>query len=370
VARDIVVSAFASTSYQPWEGFADAPKVIDVAGIGSDVFMGSTDTERKPRESWGGKPFAREAEMFRARGGGSVLSGLLKTRAPGIEPRRIALVGFSAGNTFLSSVLKNPADAELLDTVLAIDGMTYSKDWRGNPVGFEHWISFARKASGMDRMQSADNPYKGPLLVVSYTDIVSGSPKLASSTREAARHLMWATDQAYWPKANQVSQSILDAQGQKQAEVVARLHASSRQIPLPLEIRGGNPPTTKTWPTAPYPNSVGYLGNYWSLGWGGQSGPDHIFQAHQCQQMLFRSFLIPRWNSRSENVAGLGVGPDGLGALGATYTGDVAWTTPGAQQPGGGLVLPGAVDTGVAWWKLGLMGAAGFVLGKALIDRM
>lgn len=371
MARDIVISAFASSEkYQPWDEFEDKPKVIALAGIGSNQYMGPGDTQRKPREPWGGKPFSREAAMYRARGGGSVLRGLLKSQAAGIEPRRIALIGFSAGNTFLSSVLKDEADSELIDTVLAIDGMTYSKDWKGNPVGFDHWVRFARRASGMDRMQSAANPYKGPLMVVSYTDIVSNAPKLASSTKEAARHLMWRTDQEYWPKAQQVSQGILDEQGRKQSEVKNRLRAASRQVPMPLKITGGNPRTTKTWPTPPYPNSVGYLGNYWSLGWGGTTGPDHIFQAGVCQQMLFRSFLIPRWNARSENVAGLGLQPDGLGALGATYSGDVAWTTPAQAQPGGGLVRPGAIDTGVAWWKLGLIGAMGFLAGKTLIDRI
>lgn len=364
-----MISCFASTKkYQPWGEFRDKPKVIDVSGIGSNQYMGPNDTERKPREAWGGKPFSREAAMFAAKGGGSILQGLLKSRAPGITPRRIALIGFSAGNTFLSAVLKNSADAELLDTVIALDGMTYPKDYSGNAVGFDHWINFAKRASGMDRMQSAANPYLGPLLVVSYTDIVSASPSRVSSTREAARYLLDVTDKAYWPQARSVPADVLDLQSSKQLEVKARLGASCAQVPLPLRIKGGNPPTTKEWTSPPYPNDIGYLGNSWFLGWGGTQGPDHIFQAHQCQKILFRTFLMPRWNARSEAVAGLGVNPDGLGAV--YNESRIEWETPQAQQAGGGIVQQGALDTGVSLWKMGLVAGGAFWVGRKLIDSI
>lgn len=375
MSRDIIVSCFASSAeWQPFGEFEDKPHVIDVGGIGSDTWMGPRDTARKPREPWGGKPFSREAARYAQRAGGSVLRGLLQSRARGIEPRRVALVGFSAGNTFLSQVLKDPAAAELVDTVLSLDGMTYSKDWRGNPVGFDHWVRFGKRAAGVQRMQSASNPYKGPLMVVSHTDIVSGAPKRASSTGDAAAYLLRSVNGAYWAAASQVSPRVLDAQGVKQQEVLARLRAACNQIPLPLVIRGGNPPTTRTWTRAPYPVDMGYLGNLWTLRWGGRQGPDHIFQAHQAQQALLRTYLIPRWNARSDAVAGLGASPDGLGlwAVGETPTPGVAvdWTTPAAQQPGGGLVRPGAVQTGAAYWQMALVAGLGVVAGKVLIDHL
>lgn len=367
MARDVIISAFAGSQVgQPMQLFEDEPVRVDVNGIGSDVYKASFDTERKPREPWGGKPFSREAERYRNKGAGSVLQGLLRSHARGVEPRRIALVGFSAGNTFLSAVLKNPHDAPLVDTLISLDGMVYSKDWKGNPVGFDHWVAFARRATGTDRMATAANPYKGPLMVVSHTDIVSGAPKRASSTRDAARHLMWRVNDAYWAAAKTVPRSVLDEQGAKQQQVVGRLRQASERIPLPLKIRGGNPPTTKTWSVPPWPE-VGYLGNLWNLSWGGRGGPDHIFQANQCQRMLWEAYLVPRWNARSVAVAGLGGGGAGRGAIGLA---GIDWVTPEHTRPGGGIVAPGTLDTGLPTWIMAAgVGLVCFWGGATIVER-
>jgi hypothetical protein len=121
----------------------------------------------------------------------------------------------------------------------------------------------------------------------------------------------------------------------------------------------------------------GYLGNLWTLRWGGTTGPDHIFQAHQAQQAMFRAYLIPRWNARSDAVAGLGLspdglgfGPDGLGAEAYNPGSPVQWTTPDARRPGGGILQAGVIETGAAYWQIGLVAAAGFVAGKVLIDNL
>lgn len=372
MATDVIISAFASKrEAQPVEQLRDAPKLIGVGGIGSDQYQASFDTARKPREPWGGKPFSREAERYRNKGGGSILKGLIRAMAPTIEPRRIALVGFSAGNTFLSQILKNEEDAALVDVVLAIDGMTYSKDWKGNPVGFDHWVRFGMRAAGVNRMASASNPYGGPLMVVSHTDIVSGAPSKASSTGDAAAHLLRQVNGPYWDAANHVSQDVLAAQGAKQQQVLQRLRAASRQIPSPLRIRGGNPPTTKTWAQPPYPVDQGYLGNLWTLRWGGTGGPDHILQSNQVQKMLWETYLVPRWNSRNEDVAGLGGGLGGGGGPVAHRLAGVDWTTPDATQPGGGIVQPGTLG---GRWGFFLMlagvGAAGLWGGKKLMETL
>ena len=369
MARDIIISSFAtSRTWQPVSEFEDAPLVIGVEGIGSDSYMASFDTAKGPREPWGGKPFSREIERFKNIGSGSILQGILKDRAAGVEPRRICAVAFSAGNTFLSGLLKSDADASLLDTVLSLDGMTYQIGYGGKVLDFDHWLRFGKRACGLDRMSATGNPYLGPLMVVSHTHIVSAAPTQVSSTNAAAEYLFAQINPPYWAAANALPKSVLDAEGVKQQQVQDRLRAAMSQIPLPLKINGGNPPTTKTWASMPWPTTVSYLGNLWSLDWGGQQGPDHIFEAQQIQQALWRSYLIPRWNAREQNVAGLGGLGLGLGAE-TMQEGAVTWTTPIAK-PGGGLLLPGTLNTGVSWWKLGLTAVGGFAAGAVAIGKL
>lgn len=369
MARDIIISAFASGSFQPLGEFEDSPLLIGVDGLGSDQYMASFDTERKPREPWGGTPFTRELEKYKKIGAGSIIQGLLKNFAAGVEPRRIAAVAFSAGNTFLSGLLNSAVDAELIDTVISLDGMVYQKDYRGKPVGFDNWLRFGRRACGVDRMGTVNNPYLGPLMVVSHTHIVSAAPKLVSSTNEAAEYLFANINPAYWAAANQLPKSQLDAQGVKQQEVITRLKAALGRVPLPLTIKGGNPPTTKKWDTL-WPGTVSYLGNMWALDWGGTEGPDHIFQAHEAQQALFRSYLVPRWNARSKDVAGLGAfGVSGPLGADVRQEGSVAWTSPVAQ-PGGGIVVPGSVDTGFPWLKLGMVAVGSAAAGALAVGAL
>lgn len=342
--------------------FEDEPVRVEVNGIGSNIWKSPTDTERKPREPWGGKPFSREAQMYAQRGGGSVLQGLLKSKAAGVEPRRIALVGFSAGNTFLSAVLKNKFDAQLIDTLISIDGMTYPKDYKGGAIGFDHWVAFARRATGMDRMSTVTNPYKGPLMVVSTTAIASASPTKVSSTRDAARHLMWRVNDAYWAAAKGLPGSVLNEQKRKQQEVISRLRAASNRVELPLSIKGGNPPTTETWDSPPWPVEIGYLGNLWNLDWGGRGGPDHIFQATIGQRMLWESYLVPRWNARSSAVAGVGGQ--------STRLSGIEWRTP-QRTPGGGIVEPGTLHTGLPSWLMAVGGCClGFWGGATLVEKV
>src|SRR5215470_10348083 len=127
MARDVIVGAFsvppqsrARKLAMPMEQFKDEPHLIGLGGIGSETWMGPTDTERKPREPWGGTPFAREAAMYREKGGGgtSVLKGLLGSQAKGVDVRRICVIGFSAGGTFVKAVLDSPEDRKMIDVVI------------------------------------------------------------------------------------------------------------------------------------------------------------------------------------------------------------------------------------------------------------
>lgn len=370
MATDVIISAFATPSerglnnaglkgwtpnmVQPLDEFKSKPKLIDVpkTGVGGE-----------PPAAWGGSGFVNTADKMRAVGGGSILSGLLKTYAAGITPRRICLVGFSAGNSFLTRVLANPADADKIDTLISLDGMTCPKaGGKMYTAGFTPWVDFAKRASGMYRMASGvSNPYLGPLFVQAHTHIVSNSEH-ASSTDEASKHLFWLVNDEYWKVANKIPKSVKDDQGRRQQEIISRLKRTLSSI-TPVTVDCGNPRIKRTYSTLD--PKLGYLGNFWGLDFGGTQGPDHCLVAYVAQGAIMHSYLVPRWNSRDEAVAGLG------GSLGAVESeGGVDWTSPGTLRPGGGILQPGAIQTGVSVAKVTALGTGllglGYLAGRAI----
>lgn len=373
MATDIIISAFATPSesglrkaglkgwtpemVHPLNSFKSKPKVISVPKSGKGG---------QPPPAWGGKGFHNTADKMAAKGNGSILSGVLQTYAAGITPRRICLVGFSAGNSFLTRVLASPQDAEKIDTLISLDGMTYPKV-NGKPYdpAFMPWINFAKRATGMNRMaRGVSNPYLGPLFVQAHTHIVSNSSQ-ASSTDEASKHLFWKVNDDYWKVAKKIPKSVSDDQGARQKQIISRLNRALDSV-TPVTVDCGNPRIKKTY-TSLKPK-LGYLGNFWGLDFGGTQGPDHCMICYVAQAAIMDAYLVPRWNSRNEAVAGL----SGLaGGVGATESeGDVDWTSPGTMQPGGGIVQPGAIDTGINYMKtaalLGALGAGSWALGKYL----
>lgn len=357
MARDLIISAFATPSQsnlnaaglkgwkpadvQPLSHFSDPPLLIGV-NKARDPATGAAPP------AWGGKGFHWAADRFQAAGGGSILRGLLQQRAASVQPRRIAVVAFSAGNSFLSRLLANPKDAELIDSIITLDGMTYAKLPNGGVGNFEGWEAFARRATGVLQTagtpNDARNPYLSPLMVNCHTHIVSNSAA-ASSTDEAANKLMWLVDQAYWQRAKGIPKAIIDAQAARQRQVLARLKQSLSDVtPVTVDCNGA-----KTYSSLN--PGKGYLGNFWSLDFGGQVGSDHCMIAYVAQRAVFDAYLIPRWNSRSEAVAGLG----GLGATEQRVVGPGAtWTSPTNATPGGGIVRrdvlsPSPLAVGAKW---------------------
>lgn len=343
MARDLIISAFATPSQgnlnaaglsswkpsdvQPLGAFQDKPMLIGVDKA-SDPVTGAAPP------AWGGKGFHWAADRYQAAGGGSILKGLMSRYAASVQPRRICVVAFSAGNSFLGRLLSNPTDAAMIDTVFTLDGMTYAPLANGQVANFDGWLNFGRRATGLlqtqRQAQDAENPYLSPLMVNAHTHIVSAAPASASSTDEAANKLMYLLDQEYWQKAKGVPQSVIQAQGAIQAQIKSRLSQAFRTLtPVTVNCNGA-----KTYSSlAP---GLGYLGNCWSLDFGGTVGSDHCMIAYVAQRALFDAFLVPRWNSRSEAVAGLG----GLGEASSTsVVGEGAtWTSPTPSTPGGGIV--------------------------------
>jgi len=372
MAQDVIISAFATpggqtSKYrpvaQPVDIFKDRPLVIDVNGIGSDTWMGPSDTERKPREPWGGAPFSREAARYRDRDG-SVLRKLLQQRARGVEVRRVALVGFSAGGTFLHNVLDSEVDRKMVDAAIYLDAINFAKMPSG-VVPKASWYGTAAFAAGaihagfkVREMNDARAGFLGPLFVTSHTHIKQSKSLEAQVANTSDSSLL-----VYGAAMNMLmtDPKFADIMGRS---VVGSMQTNLRSLadppgPFPITIGSpqGVPPPNKTWDAMPMPAIPRSLGNFYELDYGGTVGADHVFQAWYAQGAIWRTFLAPRWNAVRESpytVAGLG---------------DWAACCQGPGGNPGGNFAAGFYKTGPSM-LLGAAGlAAGFLAGATLLKR-
>jgi len=366
MAQDIIISAFATPPQraqreiaQPLSLFKEQPLLIDLAGIGSDVWMSPTDTKRAPREPWGGTPFAREAGMYREKGSGgdSVLAGLLASKARGVEPRRICLIGFSAGGTFVGNVLKSATDRAMVDMVILLDALMVSRSPAGFPKqALQPWADYAAKAifAGIrsERGTGARDPFLGPVFVSAHTSIKQSAALEAQvgNTTSSTAAVMDASMKA----ASELPE--YEGGGPKHIETNWSQLVSgfpSDAFPLTIGTQQGVPGPNKTWTSMPLPLIKAAWGNFYDLDYGGTTAADHVFQAWRVQRAMFNTFLAPRWNADTKSpysVAGLG---------------DFWRCCPG---PGGNFVPPGFFPTGVPYWQLALALGLGAVAGKTLLE--
>lgn len=322
---------------QPMEGFTDPPLLIEIPKTG--------EPGQEP-EAWGAKPFTRTANLLRKAGNGSLIQGVLKTYAPEVTPRRIALVGFSAGNAFLKNLLGYAPDANLLDAVVSLDGPQGSKDWQGKiqPAGIFEWERMARRATGMDRFGS-QSPYAGPLMVIATTNIVPTSAGVAG-TSPTTMAILDRLSPLYNAALPRVSAGDKLLQAKHQQRVLDGLKAAL-QVDVSINCGGETKAFSPSLPlggggTVPW---TARIGNLWVLSFEGMRGPDHCFVAWVAQRAIFQAMLQPRWNARA--LSGL----------------EVAWTAPDGK-PGGGVLREAAPN----YRGLTLAGAAAF-LGAFLLGR-
>ncbi len=378
MARDIIISAFATPPQsraraiaQPKELFKATPLVIDVNGIGSDVWMAPSDTKRAPREPWGGTPLAREAAMYRDQDG-SVLRKLLQARARGEEPGRIAVIGFSAGGTFVEKVLESAIDRKMIDVVICLDACHVAKAYNGSfvPQALAPWAEFGAQAllAGVKAKTgtASTDPFLGPVFISAHTSIKQ-SPALEAQVGNTTA----STAAVFEASAKRLSEL---------PEYEAAGYGSPRHIEtafsqlvygvppsaFPVTIgdkpdKAGNKPwaftagPTKTWTSMPMPIIKGAWGNFYDFDYGGVNAADHVFQAWHVQRAMWATFLAPRWNAMQKSpyaVSGLG-----LGAFSRCCPG-----------PGGNFVPAGVYPTGgsLYWAALGL--AAGIYAGATLME--
>lgn len=332
MATDVIISAFATPPQkrareiaQPLDRFRNRPKLIGLGGIGSNVFRLPTDTKSAPREPWGGKPFSREAAMYRSKGGGSVLQGLLNSQARGIEVGRIAIIGFSAGGTFLHEILKSEQDRKMVDVCLVLDGVHVARIPNGRFIeqSLDPWVQFAAQAMYVgvvsQRGTHERDPFLGPVFASSHTNIkqsaaleaiVGNTTSSTEAVIDAAAQLVGKRQASgQWkagsPKHITTQFGNLTSGVPKDGFPVAMGPAKAGQ-PKPW---ASVPAPYKAWHSMPEPLVKAAWGNCYDFDYGGTVAADHVFQAWHVQRALWETLLIPRWNAEIQSpyaVSGLG----------------------------------------------------------------
>lgn len=327
-SRDVVISAFAQSAKrltlddgtklslqgfsQPLEAFTEEPVVLSV------------DATTQEGEVFYDKAFGRELARYRD-GDGSILRKFLANRLIGVKPRRIALVGFSAGGGFVKGILASP-DAKFIDTALFLDAVHLSLSWDGKvlPEALGPLVNYGVRAA------SAQEEWDGPMMIQAHTSIATPHPSVTSTTGSA---------QAI------TAQVAANAPGAVKSGYNPDLLLAGPPPPgITLGPTTGLPLPAKHFSAVPPPTFKG-LGNYYTMDFGGTYGADHAFIAWFVQRNIWRAMLAPRWNQ------GLDCKPP---AMGQSFCG-----------PGGIVVPDGTFPTPDGpRWPAALAGlAAGVTLG-------
>lgn len=333
--RDVIVSAFARSDRvitaadgteidlgsfsQPLDAFAEQPAFIDVPFA------------IKSGEGHYDKAFRRSAAKYERAGGGSILQGLFAEHLSGMEVRRVCLIGFSAGGSFVDAVMSGP-DAEIIDTVIMLDALHLMKSWEGAPNFIDEqigpWVNFGVRCA------RAVEEVDGPMCVFAHTEIATPSPLVGSTSASIA----------------EVSRQVLNnAPGAVRTGYNPDLLLGGPPPPaVSLGPSTGLPEPEVTFERVPAPTGP-MRGNYLAMNFGGRVAASHAFIPWFVQPGLWRALLAPRWN------AGLDCEPpavSGLGGMGQRFCGPQ-----GIVVPEGTYEIPA-----VSRW---VWGAAGFAMGAA-----
>lgn len=198
----------------------------------------------------------------------SPIRGILKKYAPGVEPLRIAALGFSESCGGVGSLL-NSVDGAFLDSAIALDGIHTAPAKEIPPDGLKGWRAFARLAAEGKR-----------LCVITHSSVV---PPYASTTQTA---------NFIWQAAAETSDYVA--------------------IPAPAPLPGGAYSTTVGPPLVQTPYTVSYADNaelalparrangLVVLGWKNKVEPgyaDHRRQANPIRAAVLSQYLAARWNA-------------------------------------------------------------------------
>lgn len=122
IEKDVIISAFSCGGKMKCtkqaETFKEPPALINVPGGSLEGFKQTSKQYLK---------------------NGSILDSLLASKMNKIRPRRICLISFSDGWSWISNILKLEKDINRIDTIIILNGI-YSNS-------LNHWKNFAIKAS-------------------------------------------------------------------------------------------------------------------------------------------------------------------------------------------------------------------------------
>lgn len=327
---DCIISAYATPPQDSHRALAQDMSLF----VNPPVVIG-VEPQMQAGELLASAGFNRTADALKAQDPqGSILRPLLR-RLKGYEIRSVTMIGFSAGNQFLKRVLAGP-DADWVDGVICLDGLTVQKLWNGklHEPDLKTWGDFAVRAATDQR-----------LFVNAYTDIASHS-KQVTSTAEAATAVMDYVQE-------HVSGSVPNPPYNTD-ELVTGPPPPAVTITVNRPTAGGSVPITRTWETMPMP-SIAAIGNAWSLGYGGNAEPDHVFMSRYAQRAIWRTFLAPRFNAglfcSGTDYPVAGLGQEGAScALNRKLVPTDLYETdsplPGLAAAGAGL----AVGIGLGYW--------------------
>lgn len=208
--------------------------------------------------------------------GKTALQNLIKTKLPGVDPQRVAIMGFSEGCQGTREALKC-GDAGRLDSVFAIDGI--HTQWIKARSTFETGLLLPWRAIAKKAVEG------GPLVVISTSDV---QPTYVDTT---------TTSNWIWNQATGTNDIFYD-----------------KEIPDwlmgPVEPPYVNPPGSfgpgqASWketiysyyPLRVFRKSNGlWIVNYYNLDATGVG--DHIFQAKRVSPLLYANVLADRWNTQ------------------------------------------------------------------------
>jgi hypothetical protein len=152
--RDVIISALAcggkmSCRKQAAE-FKEPPAIISInSGTGVSTGGGTV------------KGFRKAAGVYKKNGKGSILDGVLATQKT-LEPRRIALVSYLDGWSFIHEILKSK-DSDRIDTIIVLEGI--------NTRSTEPWKRYAE--NGRLWLATTESKHKTSSSVTAARDISS-----------------------------------------------------------------------------------------------------------------------------------------------------------------------------------------------------
>lgn len=334
---DIIVSAFATPPESLYRSLAQDLTLFTRPPLVLDV-----PPKMEPGEVLASPGFARVASEYKRRDpGGSILRPLFKERLSGVTVETVTLIGFSAGNTLLTEILKGP-DAQWIDAVITLDGMVGQKLWNGSwhEPSLAPWVDFAAKAAAHQR-----------LFVNAHTTIASHSSQVGS-TFDTASAVVTAVAKRMveWPAPMNVDLSPLTAGPPPPA--------------VTISSQRGTETISRTWDTMPPPDMMEQIGNMWTLGYEGTAEPDHIFIARYVQRAVWRTFLAPRRNGKGQTACTtMPEAPRGLGADMCVRSPEVT-VPPDTYPTPSNLPVLGSMAAGLAFGA-----GVGYLLGTIPFKR-